>query len=76
MCLAMPAQITQLLDQQRAVVNLGGIEKEISVALIEEISIGDFVIIHTGYALTRLDETEAKKTLAIFEEMGKYEIHF
>ncbi|EKD71089.1 MAG: Hydrogenase expression/formation protein HypC [uncultured bacterium] len=69
MCLAMPAQITQLLGNERAIVNLGGVTKEISVSLLDQISIGDYVIIHVGYALTRLDENEARKTLSLFAEM-------
>lgn len=69
MCLAMPAQITQLKDQQRAVVNLAGIEKEISISLIDEVKLGDYVIIHVGYALTKLDEAEAQKTLSLFAQM-------
>ena len=72
MCLAMPAQITQLKEQEIAVVNLGGIEKEISTALVEDVKVGDYVIIHVGYALTKLDEGEAKKTLQLFHEMTKY----
>ena len=71
MCLAMPAQITKLLSNERAWVNLGGIEKEISTALLEHVAEGDYVILHVGYALTRLDEHEAQKTLALFAEMGQ-----
>ena len=70
MCLAMPAQITQLKEQEIAVVNLGGIEKEISTALVEDVKVGDYVIIHVGYALTKLNEREAQKTLALFKEMA------
>ncbi|MCC5015136.1 MULTISPECIES: HypC/HybG/HupF family hydrogenase formation chaperone [unclassified Legionella] len=69
MCLALPAQVVRLLDSQRALVNIGGIEKEISLALVEQVSEGDYVILHVGYALTRLDEEEAKKTLMLFAEM-------
>lgn len=69
MCLALPAQITQLLDNERAIVNLGGVTKEISISLLNQIAVGDYVIIHVGYALTRLDETEAQKTLGLFAEM-------
>ncbi|STY29913.1 hydrogenase expression/formation protein HypC [Legionella wadsworthii] len=71
MCLALPAQITQILDDDRAVVNIGGISKEISTALLEEVSLGDYVIIHVGYALTRLDEHEAQKTLGLFARMAQ-----
>lgn len=71
MCLALPAQITQILDNDRAIINLGGITKEISTALLDEIVEGDYVIIHVGYALTRLDEQEAQKTLNLFAQMLK-----
>ncbi|KTD60628.1 hydrogenase expression/formation protein HypC [Legionella sainthelensi] len=69
MCLALPAQITQILDDSRAFVSIGGISKEISTALLEEVILGDYVIIHAGYALTRLDEEEAQKTLSLFAQM-------
>ena len=69
MCLAMPAQITKMLGDQRALVNLGGIEKEISTVLLEHVAEGDYVILHVGYALTRLDEQEAQNTLLLFAEM-------
>lgn len=71
MCLALPAQITQILDDDRAIINLGGITKEISIALLDEVAVGDYVIIHAGYALTRLDEQEAQKTLSVFAQMLK-----
>ncbi|ARB93725.1 HypC/HybG/HupF family hydrogenase formation chaperone [Legionella longbeachae] len=69
MCLAIPAQITQILDDSRAIVSIGGISKEISTALLETFTLGDYVIIHVGYALTRLDEEEAHKTLNLFAQM-------
>jgi hydrogenase expression/formation protein HypC len=69
MCLAIPAQITQLLDDQRAIVNLGGVRKEVCLSLLDRAAVGDYVIIHVGYALARLDEEEAKKTLRLFADM-------
>lgn len=69
MCLALPAKITELLPNNRAIVNLGGVEKEISTDLIDQVKEGDYVIIHVGYALTKLDEAEAKKTLAMIQQM-------
>ncbi len=69
MCLAIPGQITQLLAQQRAIVNVGGIEREISLALVNDIKINDYVLIHVGYALTVLDQLEAEKTLKLFAEI-------
>jgi hydrogenase expression/formation protein HypC len=69
MCLAIPVQIIQCLDNQRALVTMGGIEKEVNTSLLEHVAIGDYVILHVGYALTKLDEQEAQKTLALFEQM-------
>lgn len=69
MCLGIPAQIIERFDVERAVIDLGGIQKEISIALVPEVVVGDFVIVHVGYALARLDEVEAHKTLALFEAM-------
>ena len=71
MCLALPAQITQILDDAKAIVNIGGITKEISTALLDEVALGDYVIIHVGYALTRLNEHEAEKTLNLFAQMAQ-----
>lgn len=69
MCLAIPVQITKVLDNQRAIVDIGGITKEISTSLLAEVVAGDYVILHVGFALTRLDEHEAKKTLQLFADM-------
>lgn len=75
MCHAMPAQVVALLDNEEAIVNLGGIEKQISLALLDaEITVGAYVIIHVGYALIRLDENEAKKTLNLFLQMKNSEL--
>ncbi len=69
MCLAIPVKVMQLLANQMARVNIGGIEKNISVALLAEVAVGDYVILHVGYALSRLNEGEAIKTLTLFEQM-------
>ncbi len=69
MCLAMPARVVEMKDDDQAVVELDGVRKEISVALIEAPRVGDYVIVHVGYALSRLDPDEAAKTLALFAEM-------
>ncbi|MCW8408132.1 HypC/HybG/HupF family hydrogenase formation chaperone [Legionella sp. PATHC035] len=73
MCLALPARITQILDDDKVLVNIGGITKEISTALLDKVVLGDYVIIHVGYALTRLDEQEAQNTLNLFAQMAKDE---
>jgi len=70
MCLAIPARVEQSIGTDSAIVNLGGVRKEISLALIGGVAVGDYVIVHAGYALQKLDEEEALKTLAMFAEMG------
>ena len=71
MCLAIPAQVEQLLADDSAIVNLGGVRKEISLALVDDVAAGDYVIVHVGYALHKLDEDEALRTLQLFAEMGE-----
>jgi hydrogenase expression/formation protein HypC len=69
MCLAMPVRVTELLADDRAKVDLGGIQKEISLALVDDVEVGDYVILHVGFALGKLDRAEAEKTLALFAEL-------
>ena len=73
MCLAIPVKVEKILADDTAIVDIGGVKKEISVALIEDLSIGDYVIMHVGYALNKIDPEEAAKTLALFSEMGVLE---
>jgi hydrogenase expression/formation protein HypC len=70
MCLAIPAQIIALTDPETAVVELGGIRKSISTALLDEVAVGDYVIVHVGYALERLNVAEAEETLRLFAELA------
>lgn len=71
MCLAIPARIEQFIAEDSAIVNLGGVRKEISLALVEDVALGDYVIVHVGYALQKLDPEEAAQTLALFAEIGR-----
>lgn len=70
MCLAVPAKITQVIDAERAKASIGGIIREISVALIDDPQPGEFVILHVGYALSKMDEAEAERTLRIMAADG------
>jgi hydrogenase expression/formation protein HypC len=69
MCLAIPVRVVELLDESTAIVDLDGIRKEISLALVDGVQVGDYVILHVGYALSRLDPQEAERTLALFAEL-------
>ncbi|HOB45897.1 MAG TPA: HypC/HybG/HupF family hydrogenase formation chaperone [Zoogloea sp.] len=70
MCLAIPTLVVELLPDNQAVVDLGGVRKAVSIELLDEVAVGDYVIIHVGYALTRLDPEEAAQTLALMAEAG------
>ncbi len=71
MCLAIPAQVTELVDIEHAVVDMGGVRKLISIALVDDVQIGDYVIVHVGYALNRLDPEEAAETLRLIAELSE-----
>ncbi len=70
MCLAIPARVVELTGGDMARIDLGGVRKEVSLALVDGVAVGDYVIVHVGYALTRLDPEEAERTLATFAEAG------
>jgi len=69
MCLALPSLVTEILPDDQAKVNLGGASKTVSLALVSDVVVGDYVIVHVGYALTKVDPAEAERTLALFAEM-------
>ena len=73
MCLAIPVRIAELGEKETAIAEIDGVRKEISLALVEDIRVGDYVLMHVGYAISRLDENEARRTLALFEELGRLE---
>jgi len=71
MCLALPAEVVSLSnDDANAVVSLEGVKKQISLALVEDVKIGDFVLVHVGYALHKVSPDEAQRTLSLMAEAG------
>ena len=70
MCLAIPALI-ESVDGKRATVALGGTRREISLWLTPEAGVGDYVLLHAGYAISLIDRNEAEETLKIFREMAE-----
>jgi hydrogenase expression/formation protein HypC len=70
MCLAIPLKVVSVQGSM-ATVEMGGISREISLVLTPEAQAGDFVLVHTGFAISVLDETEAQETLALFAELEK-----
>jgi len=68
MCLSVPAKIIEI-DGEIAKASIGGSIIEIGLQLVENISIGDYVLVHTGYALEKIDEEEAEKTIKMLKEL-------
>ena len=71
MCLAIPVRVVELGFDEMAIGDLDGIRKEISLALVDDVRVGDYVILHVGYALARLDADEAERTLALFASAAR-----
>ena len=72
MCLAIPTRIKSI-DGENAQVEIGSVERKISLVFTPEAKVGDYVIVHTGFALSVLDETEAQETLRMFAEIEALE---
>ncbi len=71
MCLALPAQIIAIDPvTDMATASVGNVKVEVSLALVDDVALGDYVLVHVGYALNKIDEDEALKTLALFAEAG------
>lgn len=73
MCLAIPARVVELLPGNRAIVDLSGLRKEVGVDLVPDVQLEDYVIVHVGYAIGKIDPEEASLTLALFAELAQSE---
>lgn len=71
MCLAIPAKVVQKLEHDQALVEVGGVRNQISLMLVENVTVGDYVIVHVGFAIARLNADEAEKSLALFDEIAR-----
>jgi len=70
MCLAVPAEIVEIRPGDKAIADIGGVRQEISLGLVENVAVGDYVIVHVGFALQRLDAADAQETLDLFARMA------
>lgn len=68
MCLAIPALVTELLPGGEAKVSLDGVTKVVSVVLVPDVAVGDYVVLHVGFALQKISAKDADKTLALMRE--------
>jgi hydrogenase expression/formation protein HypC len=72
MCLALPAEVVSIdRANDTAIVTLGPVKKEISIALLDDLAPGDFVLVHVGFALHKLSPEEAERTLALIRQSGE-----
>ncbi len=71
MCLAMPVLVLELTSDDQAIVDLGGVRRRVSLALVDAVQAGDYVILHAGYALQKLDREEADRTLGLFADLAR-----
>jgi hydrogenase expression/formation protein HypC len=73
MCLAVPGQVESIRDEngvRMGRVNFGGVVKDICLAYLPDVAVGDYTIVHVGFALSRIDEVSARETLRTFAELG------
>lgn len=75
MCLAIPGKIVEIVDieNQIAKVEVGGVKRNINIGMLDETRIGDYVLIHVGFAMSKIDEKEAAETLRVLQELGTYQ---
>lgn len=79
MCLAVPGRVVAVWDQdstRMATIDFGGIEKEVCLQFVPDLQVGEYAIVHVGFALQRLDEQSALDTLAVFASLGELETEF
>ncbi|WP_019627258.1 HypC/HybG/HupF family hydrogenase formation chaperone [Thioalkalivibrio sp. ALJT] len=75
MCLALPVRVVEVVDDDQARVDVGGVQKVVNISLVDDLEEGDYVILHVGFAINRLDQAEAERTLELFREMAGTEAH-
>ena len=73
MCLAIPGRVVEILDEENrlAKVDVSGVLRNVNVGLLDGVADGDWVLIHVGFALSKVDEEEARATLALLQQMGE-----
>lgn len=79
MCLAVPGQVTSIYEERgtrMGKVDFGGICKEVCLAYLPEISVGDYTIVHVGFAISKIDEQAALESIKTFKDMGLFEEEF
>ncbi len=80
MCLAIPGKIVEFVDEENQIakVEVGGVKRNVNIGMLDkdETHLGDYVLIHVGFAMSKIDEAEAMETLRVLQEIGQYEDEF
>jgi hydrogenase expression/formation protein HypC len=80
MCLAIPGKIVEIVDEENCIakVDVGGVRRNINTGMLErgEARVGDYVLIHVGFAMSKVDEQEARETMRVLEEIGQFDEEF
>lgn len=71
MCLAVPAEVLELKEDELALIDIGGVRKDVSLMLVDGVEVGDFVLVHAGFAIEKIDEDEARRTLELLGEAAR-----
>ena len=75
MCLAIPGKIIEIVDVENniAKVDVGGVKRNVNIGMLDGAGVGDYVLIHVGFAMSKVDEKEAEETLRLLQDLGSYE---
>lgn len=75
MCLAIPAKIVEITDVENSIakVEVGGVRRGVNIGMLDSVEIGDYVLVHVGFAMSKIDEKEAEETLRLLQELGSYQ---
>lgn len=78
MCLAIPGKIVEMVDPDNSIakVEVGGVRRSVNVGMLDDIQLGDYVLVHVGFAMSKIDEKEAESTLRTLQELGSYQEEF
>lgn len=78
MCLAIPGKVVEIVDEARSLakVEVGGVRRNVNTGLLDDVRPGDYVLVHVGFAMSRVDEQEALETLRLLQQLGSYDAEF
>lgn len=78
MCLAIPGKIVEITDPENSIakVEIGGVRRGVNIGMLDDLQIGDYVLVHVGFAMSKVDEKEAQETLRLLQELGSYQEEF